>query len=83
MDKQGSFPHKFKVGQVVRWGNGVYAYVQIVERHPLHCDGGCPSYRVFQGEWNRHEFVSRCAEHVSEDVLRPLIAEEVYGKEFD
>lgn len=69
LHKRGSKPHKFKVGQVVFWGNGVFEYVQILRINPLHCEGGCPSYAVS----------SRIAgyDDISEEVLRPLTAEEV------
>ena len=80
MNKKGTYPHKYKAGQVVCWGNGVYAFVQIVERNPLHCDGGCPSYRVFQGDWKMHEYTGRYTDNVSEDVLRPLKASEIMGE---
>ena len=79
--KKGSFPHQYKEGQVVRWCNGVYRYVMIVSREPLHCDGGCPSYRVFDGDWRMHEYVSRFSQgQVSEEVLHPLTREEIKGK---
>ena len=68
MDPKGSKPHVFQVGQVVWWGNGYDGYVLIKEQTPLHCDGGGPSYRV----WDR--IGSR--DCVSEEVLRPLTLKE-------
>lgn len=71
--RQGSFPHKYRVGQVVLWGNGVYEYVKIMTLNPLHCDGGCPSYRVFRGDSDMRAYTGRFPHDcVSEDVLRPL-----------
>jgi hypothetical protein len=81
MNTKGSFPHKYSKGQVVMWGNGVYRYVQITELEPLHCDGGCPSYSVFDGPSNFSEFVGvgRTNHCVSEEVLRPLNVSESGG----
>jgi hypothetical protein len=83
MNKKGSFPHKLKVGQVVYWGNGAEKYVSIQSLEPLHCDGGCPSYRVSKSSQSFYRNIkpySLASEGpVSEEVLRPLTKEERLG----
>lgn len=65
MHPKGSFPHRFKVGQVVYWGNGREEYVRIAGKEPLHCEGGCPAYTVVNPRMGSYSAVS-------EPVLRPL-----------
>jgi len=64
---------KFKVGQVVFWGNGYDCYVMILRVHPLHCEGACYSYDV-----SKHGKYTRAGiESPSEAVLRALTYEEL------
>jgi hypothetical protein len=71
---------KYKVGQPIFWGNGVYQLFFIKAVNPLHCPDGGFSYRLSKIHPAFKEFTSGNrdwfgkAEHVSEDVLQSIAA---------
>jgi hypothetical protein len=68
--KKGSYPHVFKRGQVVFWGNGQNEYMKIIYLNPLHCDGGAPNYILLNLRIGTHS-------NVSQEEIRPLTFEEM------
>lgn len=64
---------KFRVGQVVYWGNGMNGYYQVRAIEPLHCEGAGQNYSLGEASETTQNFSDRpthCC--VSEEVLRPL-----------
>jgi hypothetical protein len=69
---------KFKIGQPVFWGNGVYQLFFILDVNPLHCPDACFSYRLSKIHPDFRAYTSDTmgwygpATHVSEEVLTSI-----------